>query len=59
MAGNDRRIALRAPADVYKRAERIRDAMGRGNLGVRVATAEVLRMALMHGLKVLERRFNR
>jgi hypothetical protein len=59
MSGNDRRIAIRAPADTYERAERVRAAMQRKNLGARVTTAEVLRVALDHGLKIMERRFRR
>jgi hypothetical protein len=55
----DRKIALRAPADVYERAERVRESISRRSLGVEVSTSEVLRRALLHGLKVLERRFRR
>jgi hypothetical protein len=58
MAKNDRRIALRAPADTYGRAERVRAAIARRTLA-EVTTAEVLRSALLHGLKVLERRNRR
>ena len=59
MTGNDRRIALRAPKEIYDRAERVGVAMSRKNLGVQVSTAEVLRLALEHGLKMLERRYRR
>lgn len=58
-AANDRRVALRLPADVYDRAERVKAAVHRKTLGVNVSTSEVLRLALLHGLKVLERRFPR
>jgi hypothetical protein len=57
VAGNDRRIALRAPVDVYDRVERVREAIARQ--GVSVKTAEVLRMALEQGLRTLERKYRR
>jgi hypothetical protein len=55
MAANDRKIALRVPADTYERAEKVRAVIARRTL-VDVTTAEVLRRALLHGMKVLERR---
>lgn len=57
MAANDRRIALRAPADLYEQAEKIQLAIARQ--GIPVKTADVLRMALERGLKVLERKYRR
>ena len=57
MAGNDRRVALRLPAEVYARAERVGQAITRETLGAHVSTSEVIRLAMEHGLKVLERRF--
>ena len=56
---NDRKVALRVPAEVYKRAERVREAIGKRTLGAQLSTSEVFRLALLHGLKVLERRFRR
>jgi len=56
---NDRKIALRAPADTYERAERVRAAVERKTLGAHVSASEILRVAILHGLKVLERRFRR
>ena len=48
MAANDRRIARGGPAaDIYGRAERLRATLERKSLGVRVATSEVLRTALL------------
>lgn len=58
-AKRDRQIAVRVPADTQDRAERIRAAIQRKSLGLRVTTSEVYRQALLHGLKVLERRFHR
>jgi uncharacterized membrane protein len=54
---HDRKIALRAPTEVYERAEKLRDAIARQ--GVSVKTAEVLRMALEQGLRSLERKYRR
>jgi hypothetical protein len=56
---NDAQIAVRVPADTQDRAERVRTAIQRKGLGVKVTTSEVYRQALLHGLKVLERRFRR
>jgi hypothetical protein len=56
---NDRQIAVRVPADTQGRAERVRAAIQRQSLGLRVTASEVYRQALLHGLKVLERRFHR
>jgi hypothetical protein len=50
---------LRAPADTYERVERVRAAVQRKTLGAHVSTSEVFRLALLRGLKVVERRFHR
>lgn len=54
---NDRQIVVRVPADTQARAERVRTAIARKSLGLRVPTSEAYRQALLHGIKVLERRF--
>ena len=53
---NDRQIVLRVPTDTHDGVERVRLAIQLG-VGVRVTTSEVYRQALLHGLKVLEKRF--
>lgn len=55
---NDRQIVIRVPGNTQDRAERVRTAIQRKSLGLRVTTSEVYRQALLHGLRVLERRFS-
>jgi hypothetical protein len=54
---NDRKIALRAPADVYARAEKLQAAIARQ--GIPVSVSDVLRMALETGLVALEKKHKR
>jgi hypothetical protein len=57
VATHDRRIALRAPEQIWARVEKIQTAIAR--TGVSVKASEVLRMALDRGLDVLERKYRR
>lgn len=58
---NDRQIILRVPAQVWKRAVRLARALQDRPeyAGMRVTTSAALRIALLAGLEVLERREGR